>query len=197
MLRRKLLRDMRRAMMQFLSIVLLCSLGTLLFSALDGVSRMAQATIDVYFGQNGLADFWVQLLQVDRDTLLTLRSIEGVEAVRARAVADLETTLPGEPTLNVAAYSGAMDINVPLLLDGETLNETDLRGCLLQGAFAQAHGLNVGDRVTVKWAQEEYSFIIRGTVYSPEYICVTDNVYPNPDEYGYMLINAEAMQTLP
>ena len=127
MLRRKLLRDMRRAMMQFLSIVLLCSLGTLLFSALDGVSRMAQATIDVYFGQNGLADFWVQLLQVDRDTLLTLRSIEGVEAVRARAVADLETTLPGEPTLNVAAYSGAMDINVPLLLDGETLNETDLR----------------------------------------------------------------------
>lgn len=197
MLRRKLLRDMRRAMMQFLSIVLLCSLGTLLFSALDGVSRMAQATIDVYFGQNGLADFWVQLLQVDRDTLLTLRSIEGVEAVRARAVADLETTLPGEPTLNVAAYSGAMDINVPLVTEGEALSETDLRGCLLQGAFAQAHGLNVGDRVTVKWAQEEYSFIIRGTVYSPEYICVTDNVYPNPDEYGYMLINAEAMQTLP
>lgn len=196
-LNKKLFRDMRRAMMQFLSIVLLCSLGTLIYAGLDGCARLAQGTIDRYFGENRLADFWVSVPTADRDTLARIKRIEGVDQVCARASYDLTTTLPKEPTICVTAYDGPITINVPLLSQGSLLSETDLRGCLIQDGFAKAHQLTVGDRITVELGGTEYSFVIRGTVFSPEFICVTQGTYPNPEEYGYILINAQAMPALP
>jgi len=183
--------------MQFLSIVVLCSLGTLIFAGLDGCANLAQGTIDVYFEQNNLADYWVTVPGADRDALLTLRSIEGVEDVCARFSMDLDTTLPDEPTINVTAYNGPMQINLPLVEEGELLAQTDLRGCLVQAGFARAHGLELGDRVTVEMQGTEFSFVIRGKVFSPEFICVTQGTYPNPQEYGYILINAQAMPYVP
>ena len=55
----------------------------------------------------------------------------------------------------------------------------------------------MGDRVSVKLSGQEYGFVVRGVVYSPEFICVTDGVYPNPDQYGYILINTCGMPDLP
>lgn len=196
-LRKKLLRDMRRSFMQFLSIVVLCSLGTFMFAGLNGTARLAQGTINAYFEQNNLADFWVAVPSADRDTLERISSLEGVADVCARATADLESTLPGNPTLNVTAYNGPMRINQPLVSEGTALSGTDLRGCLIQAGFASVHDLSVGDRINVKLAGQEYGFVIRGIVYSPEFICVTDGVYPNPEVYGYILINAQAMPALP
>ena len=194
---KKLVRDMRRSGMQFFAIVMLCSLGTFMFAGLDGTARLAQGTIDTYFAQNNLADFWVSVPSADRDTLERIRSISGVSDVCARATAELESTLPGEPTLNVTAYDGPMRINQPLVVEGEALSQTDSRGCLIQAGFAEVHGLSVGDRVSVKLSGQEYGFVVRGVVYSPEFICVTDGVYPNPDQYGYILINTCGMPDLP
>ena len=149
-LRKKLYRDMSRAAMQFLSIIALCALGTFAFAALDGTARMVRTTTDTYFEENNLADFWVSVPSADRDTLERIRSISGVSDVCARATAELESTLPGEPTLNVTAYDGPMRINQPLVVEGEALSQTDSRGCLIQAGFAEVHGLSVGDRVSVK-----------------------------------------------
>ena len=78
MLRRKLLRDMFRQGGQFLAIILLCTLGTFAFSVLDGTSRMTRVTIDTYFERNRLADYWVNMPEVD-DAELTRRLL-GVSA---------------------------------------------------------------------------------------------------------------------
>lgn len=196
-LRKKLLRDMRRSAMQFLSIVVLCSLGTLIFAGLDGTANLAQGTIDRYFEDNNLADFWVSIPSADRDTLERMRRIDGVAEVCARASVELDTTLGDDSTLEVTAYSGPMNINRPMVRDGELLSATDLRGCLMQAGFADAHSLQPGDRITVEMNGSEHSFVIRGLVFSPEYICVTHGTYPNPQEFGYILINAQAMAVLP
>lgn len=194
---KKLLRDMKQSFMQFLSIVILCSLGTLIFAGLDGCANLAQGTIDVYFEENNLSDYWISLPSADRNALLKLRGIEGVGDVCARFSLDLDTTLPGEPTINVTGYEGPMNINRPLVAEGEILQQTDLRGCLVQAGFAEAHGLEIGDRVTVEMQGEEFGFVIRGKIFSPEFICVTQGTYPNPKEYGYILINAQAMPSVP
>ena len=66
MLRKKLCRDMSRAAMQFLSIIALCALGTFAFSALDGMARMIRTTLNTYYEENNLADFWITLPTADR-----------------------------------------------------------------------------------------------------------------------------------
>ena len=112
----------------------------------------------------------------DRDTLERIRSINGVSDVCARATAELESTLPGEPTLNVTAYDGPMRINQPLVVEGEALSQTDSRGCLIQAGFAEVHGLSVGDRVSVKLSGQElhrkYSSVLRnGNLQPGIYLC--------------------------
>ena len=197
-LRRKLYRDMSRAAMQFLSIIALCALGTFAFAALDGTARMTRATLDTYYEENNLADFFITLPGgVDRAALDKAAAVPGVTAVRARASADLETTLEGDVTLSVTAYDGEMDINIPLLREGALLDPSDARGCLVEERFAQAHALGVGDPIRVKLAGREYAFTVRGVVVSPEYIVVSDGIVADPNAYGYILVNARAMRELP
>ena len=196
-LRKKLLRDMTRAAMQFLSIIALCALGTFAFAALDGTARMTRVTLDTYFEENNLADYWITLPSADRTSLDKVAAVPGVATVRARASADLETTLPGDVSVSVTAYDGAMDINTPLLREGALLEENDRRGCLVEERFANAHGLVPGSRLGVKLGGQEYTFIVRGVVVSPEYIVVSNGIVADPNAYGYLLVNACAMETLP
>ena len=197
-LKKKLYRDMRRAAMQFLSIIVLCALGTFAFAALDGMARMTRTTIDTYFEENNLANFWVTLpTGFDRTALDKLQSVEGVEEVIARSVTDLETTLGNNINVNVTSYDGAMTINAPLLRSGGLLDPSDLRGCLIQERFAAAQGLNVGDRISVKLAGQEHTFVIRGVAVSPEYVALSRGVAADPEKYGFILINARALPMLP
>ena len=197
-LRRKLLRDIWRAKMQFLSIIMLCALGTFAYAALDGMARMTRTTVDTYFEENNLADFWVTVPDgVDRAALAALQDIPGVTQVIARSVTDLESTISDTVDINVTAYDGAMEINVPLLREGALLDPADKRGCLIQERFAKVQGLAVGDRVGVKLGSEEYSFIIRGIVVSPEYVSLSLGVAAKPEEYGFILINSRALPALP
>ena len=197
-LRRKLYRDMSRAAMQFLSIIALCALGTFAFAALDGTARMTRTTLNTYFEENNIADYWITLPSgVDRAALDKMAAIPGVTGVRARASADMETGFGDDVNLSVTAYDGEMDINIPLLREGALLDPADERGCLVEERFAIAHGLGVGDRVRVKLYGQEYSFLVRGIVVSPEYIVVSDGIVADPNAYGYILINARAIPALP
>ena len=197
-LRKKLYRDMSRAAMQFLSIIALCALGTFAFAALDGTARMTRTTLNTYFEENNIADYWITLPSgVDRAALDKMAAIPGVTGVRARASADMETGFGDDVTLNVTAYDGEMDINIPLLREGSLLDPADERGCLVEERFAVAHGLGVGDRVRVKLSGQEYSFLVRGIAVSPEYIVVSGGIVADPNAYGYILINARAIPALP
>ena len=196
-LRKKLFRDMTRAAMQFLSIIALCALGTFAFSALDGTARMTRTTLNTYYEENNLADYWISLPTADRAALDKVAAVSGVTRVRARTTVDMDTTLSDDITVSVTAYDGAMDINIPLLREGELLDENDKRGCLVEERFAVAQNLSLGSRIGVKLSGQEYDFVVRGIVVSPEYIVVSNGLVANPDAYGYLLVNACAIPTLP
>ena len=193
----KLYRDMSRAAMQFISIILLCALGTFAFAALDGTARMMGDTLTTYFEENQLAHFWVTVPAADRAALDKVRAVPGVKTLRARASMDLETTLEGDVSVSLTAYDGDMAVNIPLLREGTLLDPDDPRGCLVEERFAAAHDLALGDRIGVKLSGQEYSFVIRGVCVSPEYIVVSDSMVPDPEAYGYILTNACAIPALP
>ena len=193
----KLRRDMSRSLMQFFALIVLCVLGTFLFSGIDGIARMIGSTNTAYFSENRLADFFITVPQADRRALTQVRQAEGVADAAARFTLTMETTLPGEPTISVTAYDGAMTINVPIIAEGAALDPADKRGCLVQHGFAEAHGLTAGDKITVKLNGLEYTLLIRGVAYSPEYVNVTDGISTDPNRHGFLLANACAFPGVP
>ncbi len=197
MLRRKLLRDMWRSKLQFVSMLLLCALGTWVFTGLDAAWRMLDRTIETYYEEQNLADFWVQLPGADREALRRLERLPGVTRVQMRVNVEMDTDLPSEATLQVLGYDGEAAINTPLLREGEMLAEQDGRGLLLEEQFARANGIEVGDTLRLRLDGFEQAFTVRGLALSPEYLITTKDVSPDPLHYGFAVANMDALSPLP
>ena len=197
MLRRKLLRDMWRSKLQFVSMLLLCALGTWVFTGLDAAWRMLDRTIETYYEEQNLADFWVQLPGADREALRRLERLPGVERVQMRVNVEMDTDLSSEATLQVLGYDGEAAINAPLLREGEALAAHDGRGLLLEEQFARANGIEVGDTLRLRLDGFEQAFTVRALALSPEYLITTQDVSPDPLHYGFAVANMDALSPLP
>ena len=197
-LTKKLFRDMARSLMQFLAMLLLCALGTWVFSGLDATWRMLELSIESHFEGGHLADVWIKGASFSQRQLLQLEHLDGVETIQARVAMEMDAPDLGDSvSLQVDAYDGDMVINTPLLREGGLLNMADLRGCLLEEQFAQAHGLGVGDNVTIDVMGQRQTFVIRGVILSAEYMLTSKDVTPDPEHYGFMYISAKAVPNLP
>ncbi|MEG1891676.1 MAG: FtsX-like permease family protein [Clostridia bacterium] len=196
-LARKLKRDLWSNRMQFAAVILLCALGSWVFSGLDAAWRMFDLTSQTYFDNQHTAELWVTMADADRATLNRVKGISGVEDAQARATAELKVDLPHEPSLLAQAYEGAIRINTPLMRSGVELDGNDLRGCLLDDGFAQANGLRVGDQLPLKLNGGVADFIIRGTCLSAEFMSLSKGTVYDPLQYGFVLMNHKAIEALP
>lgn len=197
-LRRKLWRDMTRSAMQFVAIVLLCALGTWVYSGLDGTWRMLDLSVETYFEDGNLADYWVNLSGLSKRNVDNIANIRGVADVQARFTADMDCPELGDDvSLNVHAFNGAARINVPQIVEGENLQQNDRRGILLQEEFAQAHDLHPGDSIRLDVLGTERTFLIRGLINDAEHVITAKDVIPDPVTYGCAVICWEAINYLP
>ena len=195
---RKLLRDMRENAMQFLAMTLLCFLGTWVYSGLDGTWRLMDLTVETYFEECSLADFWVNASSLTRRDLDRIAHVDGVARVQPRTsmLADAEGLGDGvEAALEI--YEGDFTLNRPYLRSGSLLSPGDTKGCLMEEQFAAAHGLQPGDSVTLKLGGQRLRFLIRGTVLSAEYTITSKESTPDPEHYGFIILSHAAVPMLP
>ncbi|MEG0125395.1 MAG: FtsX-like permease family protein [Clostridia bacterium] len=196
-LHRKLMRDMWQNRMQLLAMILLCALGTCIFSGLDAAWRMVDLSSSTFFENQVTADFWVSMQAADHTALSRVREMNGVKDVQARATAELKVDLPHEPSLLVEAYDDGMRINTPLIRSGEGLAQSDLRGCVLDEMFAKENNLKPGDKLPLKLGEDIYTFTIRGTCLSAEFTALSKGFVRDPLNFGYVLLNHQGMSALP
>lgn len=196
-LRLKLFRDMRKSAMQFVAIVLLTALGTWCFSGLDAAWRMLEVSCNTFFREQRLADMWITLPGLSQSDVRRIAALPGVETVQPRQTLDMDTDLPSDAQVNVHGMEGAITLNIPCIQSGDMLKPGDLRGCLLEEAFAQANGLVPGDRITFKLNGMEWPFVVRGLCTSPEHMVTTQDVANDPLHYGFAIVNSQALTGIP
>ena len=195
---RKLLRDMRENAMQFLAMILLCFLGTWVFSGLDGTWRLMDLTVETYFEECRLADFWVNAASLSRLDLERIAHVDGVAQVQPRTSMLVDVEDLGEDVeAALEIYEGDFLINRPCLRAGSLLTPGDTKGCLMEEQFAAAHGLAPGDSVTLKLGGQRLRFLIRGTVLSAEYTVTSRDATPDPEHYGFIILSHAAVPMLP
>ena len=197
-LTRKLLRDMRENAMQFLAMILLCFLGTWVFSSLDGTWRLMDLTVETYFEECALADFWVNAASLSRLDLERIAHVEGVALVQPRTSLTVDAEELGDDVeAALEIYEGDFEINRPYLRSGALLRPGDTKGCLMEEQFAAAHGLAPGDSVTLTIAGQRLRFAVRGTVLSAEYTITSKEFTPDPAHYGFIILSHAAVPSLP
>ncbi len=197
-LTKKLLRDMKENAMQFIAMILLCFLGTWVFAGLDGTWRLMDLTVETYFEECNLADFWVNAPSLTKQDFDRIRHVEGVRAIQPRTTLTVDAESLGDDVEAVLEiYEGEMIISTPWLRSGSMLSPSDTRGCLMEEQFAQAHGLSPGDDLTLSIDGRSIRFTIRGLVLSSEYTITSKETTPDPDHYGFVIISHRAVPNLP
>ena len=197
-LRTKLLRDLKGNAMQIIAMILLCFLGTWVFAGLDGSWRLINYNVETYFRSCNLTDFWVNAASFSRQDLTAIRHTGGVKDILPRTSVTVDVEGLGEDVeAALEIYEGPMDINRPYLRSGTLLQEGDTRGCLVEEQFAAAHDIQPGDSVMLLVAGQRLRFTVRGTVLSAEYTVTSKETVPDPEHYGFILLNHCAVPDLP
>lgn len=193
----KFLRDLRHSKGQLLSVMLLSMLGVWVFSGLDIYWRNLDVSIESYFDEQKLADFWVITPLADKDSEEKIRSVDGVEDLMSRLSYEVSTAVPEDAKLVLHAVGDDIDINIPRITSGGPLWDSDSDGCLLDVRFAEANGLAHGDSIVLKIGEEKREFVIRGLVMSPEHVYIAQDVIPEPKIYGFAYVNKAAFPNIP
>lgn len=172
---RKCLRDLRRMGSQALAIALVMACGIATFTMSLSTMDSLQATIDAYYDQTGFADVFASLKRAPQALAARIASIPGVAEVETRTVAAARLDVPGlvEPASGrLISFPDRREprLNRLHLSRGRWLEPGRPGEALVAEAFAEAHAMAPGHRVTAVIDGRREQLTIVGIVLSPEYI---------------------------
>lgn len=190
MLFRKLCRDLIQNRTQFISIFLMAFLGMFIFVSMDAESHGARQAIEKYYDQMALADLWVLGNGFSADEERQVANLKGVEQTERRLLLSGDTQLENDKYLMQLIFFGDYKVSQLDVLEGEPI-DGQKEGLWIESFFAKAHGLDIGDTMTLKVNDLEITGIIKGLVRSPEYVYYLseeETIMPNYSNYGFVFL---------
>lgn len=172
---RKLLRDVWNMKGQLLAITMVLAAGVATFvMSLCTLSSLQDAQA-YYYERYRFAQVFTHIKRAPNFLAERLAELPGVARVQTRIVADVNLDVPGfsEPAVGrIISVAGPREGQLnALYLRGGRYPEARRPGEVLVGeAFAQAHALKPGDRLTAILNGRKQSLRIVGVALSPEYI---------------------------
>ncbi|MCR5746895.1 MAG: ABC transporter permease [Lachnospiraceae bacterium] len=184
MLIRKMWRDLLQSKVQFLSIFLMSLLGMYVFVGLDSEANGMKVYEERYYEQYGLADIWVQGKLFNDDDLRRINELSGVKKAEKRLNIDGKAVMEGSNELDMQMnFIDSDDISKMLIMTGEPY-KTGESGVWLDHLFCRKQKLAVGDTIKLKVNGFEFSEIINGTFYHPEYVYFLPDAAAMMPDYG-------------
>lgn len=185
MLIRKVIRDIWKSKVQFISIFIMLFLGVFIFSGISSEWYGLQTYANKYLEESHFEDAVIYLEQGNDQDIETLAKVEGIEEIETRRV--LPTTLLNDSNKSLDLHV-LKENNISKLYVKEGIafsNQED--GMWLDALFAKENGYQLNDTISIKIQNTSMEKKILGLVYSPEYVYgVQENqIVPNHQQYGF------------
>ncbi|MEO1136487.1 MAG: ABC transporter permease [Pseudomonadota bacterium] len=198
---RKLIRDLWRIKGQAAAIILVIASGISLFVMSHGMMISLDETMRTYYERYRFADMFAPAKRAPDHLLTQLRALPGVNDVEGRINGGGLVSLPGSSapiSARVLSFDpqAAAPINDVYLSAGRMISPTHNDEVLLLKAFADAHGLSPGDRLSVTMNGVQHEFVIAGIAQSPEFIYALPpgDFVVDPGRFAVLWANEEAME---
>jgi putative ABC transport system permease protein len=191
LLDRKLLRDLRALKSQAIAVALVMACGLAMMIMTRSLILSLTATRDAYYEQNRFAQIFATLKRAPNSVRDQLAAIPGVAAVQTGIAIRATLDVPGLPEpavglINSLPERSAPVLNLPYLRAGRLPLGRTTHGELASGeAFATAHDLRPGDKVSAILNGAKQTFTISGIVLSPEFVFEAPPGASLPDNKTY------------
>ena len=192
MLRKKMLRDIKQNLSQFITIFLMLFIGIMAYSGIESYMDGMQESADNYYSKNNLQDLNVMGENFTTDDLDKIKSIEHVKDAERK----LSLTATDEDNKDITYllnFIESNNISKFYVYDGEKF-DVNKSGVWVDSFYAKEKGLKIGDVIKIKYDDFVLKEKIIGLVNIPDHVYdVKDSseLYPSHDTFGivYLSIN--------
>lgn len=194
---KKVMKNLLEHKGQYIAITILITIGITIFLAFDMAVYNLQDTVETYYKQYNLADGY--LYAVNADSLLdkTLE-INGVENAQVRGEYEGKIVFKNDfAKLKILSITNS--INKLYISHGDKDTQLKEDEIYLFNKFAKARNINVGDKHTFRLQGKEYNLKVKGLVYSPEFIYLSESdrdMVPHPKDYGVAYLSNKLMKKI-
>jgi len=200
---KKAIRSMLHHKKAYLSCILLMALGVWTYATMNSALLEVEKGKNRYYAQQRLGDAFATVTQIPKTALDALESIEGIKQVDGRIVGTFRVLMPNNQTdvIRLKGISTVVGKNNERLnayvQEGNDLRER--RDILIGHDFYQAYGYAPGDSITLVMNQAEHSFTVQGSIYSPEYVYIVENInelFSDTTKYNIAYFDEEMMMSI-
>ncbi len=175
---------------QFISLILIVSLGVALYTGINATFLNLDGASQAYFNKYQFADYWVRLGKMPAAKVKTFEEYPGVRSAQGRITEELTAFIRGETV--TARLVSLPDSNDPKVLNQVWVTsgryvQSDKAECLLEEIFFKTNGFKTGDEITVYWKGRPIALTVVGTCRSPEYVYALKDgseLMPDPIHFG-------------
>lgn len=190
---KKLARDLWKTKGQVLAIALVIASGISAYVMLISNIHSLNRTREKFYQEYGFADAFDSLKRAPESLKERIREIPGVTAVETRVVADVKLDIKGFPEpvtgkLVSMPDSGKSLLNRLFIRKGRLVEPWTDNEAVVSEAFAEAHGLNLGDSFGAVINGRWKTLTIVGIALSPEYVLQTRPGAISPDYKRYAIL---------
>lgn len=197
------LRNIRKQIVSFLSIVVIAALGVTMFLGIDYSASAIFQNATAFYNEKNYRDVeLVSTLLLSEGDLEAIRSTDGVRDVEGVFLTSAKASV-NDAHMNVEVLSLTERINQPILCEGH-FPETETE-CAIEQKLADALGLHPGDSVAITDAAgnapqylTERTFVVSGVIVHPDHVCssvpITPYVVVVPDAFDAETLNGCCMK---
>lgn len=193
MLKRKMLRDIKNNLSQFITIFLMIAIGVMAFTGIEAYMVGMQETADNFYESNNLQDLNVIGANFSKDDLEKIKNIENVN--NAERKLSITATTDDEKTL-LLNFIESNEISQFYIMQGEKFNK-DKSGIWVDNFYAEKNNLKLNDEIRIKYDGYNFTERIVGMINVPDHIYdVKDEseLYPDHSKFGFAYISVNEIE---
>lgn len=170
---RNLFRDIKKSKGQFISILIIVTLGVMFYTSLNSVFKNLSNSSNKYYEEYRLADIWIDLYKAPSSIKEKVENMPNVKMATGRIVKDASINISEEnATLRfITLPDEKIDIvNDIVIKSGRYFSDDDSNQCLLDEDFFKANDIQLGDYIYPIINGNKVKIKVIGSVKSPEFV---------------------------
>ena len=185
MLRKKMIRDIKQNLSQFITIFLMVLIGVMAYSGIESYMEGMKKTADNFYTDYNLQDLNIMGELSEKD-VETVKQIDDVKNVEGKL--NISTILEDNTDITLSMnFIETNEISKFYIVDGEKF-DSNTNGIWLDNFFAQENNLKVGDTLKLKYDGYIFEEKIIGLINVPDHVYdVKDEsqLYPDHKTFGF------------
>ena len=185
MLRKKMIRDIKRNISQFITIFLMVFIGVMAYSGIESYMEGMKQTADNFYGEYNLQDLNI-IGELSKENLSTIKEIENVKNAEGKLT--ISTVLENNNDITLSMnFIETNEISKFYVVEGKEFKQNE-NGLWLDNFFAKENNLKIGDTLKFKYDGYVFEEEIKGFINVPDHVYdVKDEsqLYPDHKTFGF------------